>query len=274
MRKSLITLLGISSLLFTGCSSIKNENAIYAFNSYEKEVIELKAQSVENMINENYSFSLLMYTEQCSYCTKAKENLSKVTSELGFASYQIEMYSGSINYLSEKLSDYYSTSDSYPSLYIINKGQLSYKSQPGDLTNYSNLKKLIKSYSIKTNTTILTTLESYNEYKVANKEFMLFTYDSSLKDEQKVYSYFLYPMSAKSSKNLLIIDKMTAKTELISKIYEDYSISFNDTFDVLSTTFDGQIKTTLRYTSESGSSINDLVKSYFNIDSVISTSKG
>ena len=263
MRKSLITLLGISSLLLTGCSSIKNENAIYAFNSYEKGVIELKAQSVENMINENYSFSLLMYTEQCSYCTKAKENLSKVTSELGFASYQIEMYNGSINYLSEKLSDYYSTSDSYPSLYIINKGQLSYKSQPGDLTNYSNLKKLIKSYSIKTNTTILTTLESYNEYKVANKEFMLFTYDSSLKDEQKVYSNFLYPMSAKSSKNLLIIDKITAKTELISKIYEDYSISLNNTLDVLSITFDGQIKTTLRYTSESGSSINDLVKSYF-----------
>ena len=263
MRKSLFTLIGVASLLFTGCSSVKNKNAIYTFNSYEKEVIELKATSVENMINENYSFSILMYTEQCSYCNKAKENLSKATSELGFATYQIEMYSTSINYLSEKLPDYYSTEDTYPFLYIINKGQVSYKSKVEDVTNLSNLKKLMKSYSINTNMTVLTKLESYIEYKNANKEYMLFTYDSSLVDEQNIYSNFLFPMAAKSNKKLLIIDKTTAKIELISKIYEDYSVSLNDTFDILSTTIDGQIKTTLRYSSESGSNISEFVKSYF-----------
>lgn len=263
MRKGLVTLFIFLTFLTIGCSSIKNENAIYATYSYEKEVIEAKAQSVENMIKEKMSFSLLMYTEQCNYCQKAKENLNQVIKDFGFTFYQIEMYNSSIDYLNEKLPDYYSKNDSYPFLYIINRGEISYKSKVEDLTNISNFKKMVKSYSKQTSMTTITKIESYNDYKTKSKDYVIYCFDSSRLDGNKTFDSYIYEAASKSKKNILIIDKMTAKSELISQIYKDYSLTENDTFDILSSSIDGQIKTTLRYLSESGSNISEFVKSYF-----------
>ena len=263
MRKGLLSLLICSSVLFSGCKSVKNENAIHSIMSYEKEVVELKAESVSHMIDERYSFILLMYTEACSSCTKAKDNLSKVSKDLGFATFQIEMYDASIKYLSEHHPQLFNVDDSYPFLYVFDEGSVPYKSKYDDLNNSTNLKKLIKSYSNETKITNMTKLESYNEYKTNNSEYMFFTYDSSVLDEKQVYINYLYPLAMSSNKKLLIIDKMTAKNDLISKIYKDYGLSDDDSFDLLSTTTDGQIKTTLRYSSESGSNISNFVTSYF-----------
>ena len=58
---------------------------------------------------------------------------------------------------------------------------------------------------------------------------------------------------------MLIIDKMTAKSDLISEINKEYS----EGFDILSIYSFGQIKTTLRYASESGSNIDNFIASYF-----------
>ena len=263
MRKGLFTLLLSSTALLSGCKSVKNENAIYSIMNYEKEVIELKAESVNLMISEKYSFVLLMYSEGCSSCIKAKENLTKVTKDLGFATFQIEMYDASIQYLSENHPNLFNANNSYPFIYVFNEGSVPYKSKLNDLKNATNMKKMIKSYSIETNITTMTQIDSYNKYKSNNSEYMLFTYDSSVSDEKEVYRNHLYPSAATSSKKLLIIDKMTAKSELISEIYKDYGLSGEDGFDLLSTTIDGQIKTTLRYGSESGSNINNFVTSYF-----------
>ncbi len=250
-------------VLISGCGSIKNEKAIYSTMSYEKEVIELKAESIEHMINNKYSFALLMYTEQCSYCEKAKENIDKATKELGFTLYQIEMYTASINYLCEKLPDYYKTNDNYPFMYIIKDGAISYKSSTKDVSDYSNMKRMLKSYSSKTNIITLAKDESYVNFKKENKSFILFTYDSSSKQENNLYSKSLLSAAINSNKNVLIIDKNTAKRPLFDLICSDYSISDGQSFDILSAVIDGQIKTTLRYTSESGSNITDFIDSYF-----------
>ena len=259
MQKRLFALLSCLIITVTGCDSIKNENAIHSIMNNEGQVIELKAETVEHMINEKYSFSLLMYTNNCSYCEKAKENLAKLASKDGYATYQIEMYSASINYLSEKLPDLYKVEDTYPFMYFINEGKVSYKSKVEDLIQYTNLKKLIKAYSISTSITNLTTLDYYNIYKKDHAGYLLYTYDSSIIDEKDIYSLYVFPRAVKTDKNVLIIDKKTAKSDLISEIKEVYG----DGFDILSIYSFGKIKTTLRYSNESGSSIDNFISSYF-----------
>ena len=259
MQKRLITLLIILSFTIAGCGSMKNEKAIHSIMNDESDVIEVKAETVEYMFKEKYSFSILMYSNNCSYCEKAVDNLKSIKGELNYSLYQIEMYIASIEYLSDKLPNYYSSNDSYPFLYVVKEGEVSYKSKIEDLTNYTNLKKMIKAYSIDSNITTLTGLGSYQKYIKNHEEFLLYTYDSSLLDEKDIYSSYLYSKAINASKNLLIIDNKTAKSELIAKINEEYG----DGFDILSINSQGKTKTTLRYYSESGSEIDIFIASYF-----------
>ena len=259
MQNRLITLLSCFSFLLSGCSSFKNENAIHSIMNTEGSVIELKAENLEYMINQQYSFSVLLYTDKCSYCTKAKENLTKLSESSGYAFYQIEMYSASINYLSEKLPTYFSSEDVYPFMYIFNQGNISYKTSVEDLTNMTNLKKMTRSYLIDTSIMNLTSLEYYNVYKKDHSSYLLFAFDSSQKDEKDIYAKYIYSRAIQKDKNVLIIDKMTAKSDLISEINKEYS----EGFDILSIYSFGQIKTTLRYASESGSNIDNFIASYF-----------
>ena len=235
MERKLLALLSFVPLHLTSCNSVKNENAIYAImNGNENDVIELNAESVEYMINEKYSFPLLMYTNQCSYCEKAKENLSTLSKKLGIAAYQIEMYTASINYLSEVFPDYYSKEDSYPFLYIIKEGEITYKSSTSDLTDAFNLKKLLKSYTIETKIYTATDVDNYYRFK-GNHEYVIFTYDSSTYELHHLYSKYLFSI-AKTRANgnpILIVDKKTANRELFDAICQDLSISEDEPFDIL-----------------------------------------
>ncbi len=259
MQKRLITLLTTLSFTITGCGSIKNEKAIHSIMNDESDVIEVKAETVEYMFKEKYSFSILMYSNNCSYCEKAVGNLKSIKDELNYSLYQIEMYTASIEYHSDKLPNYYNVNDSCPFLYVIKEGEVSYKSKIEDLTNYTNLKKMIKTYSIDSNITTLTGLGSYQKYVKNHEEFLLYTYDSSLLDEKDIYFSYLYSKAINANKNLLIVDKKTAKSELIAKINEEYG----DGFDILSLYSQGKIKTTLRYYSASGSEIESFIVSCF-----------
>ena len=259
MQKRLLLLFSSLCLSLTGCGSIKNENAIHAIMNNEGQVIELKATSLEYMIKQKYSFPVLMYTEQCSYCAQAKENLSKLATKSNYAFYQIEMFEASIEYLSSILPNYFSSSDTYPFIYLFNEGNISYKSKVNDITNYTNLSKMMKSYLIDTKIESITTLDQFNAYKKVNQEYLLFTYDSSVKEEKYIYSNYLYSASIKSNKNVLIIDKMTAKSDLINQINHELEGEFNK----LSIYSSSKIKTTLNYASSSGNEIETFIASYF-----------
>ena len=267
MSKKLLTLLTLPCLLFASCKSVKNENAIYSIMNYEeKDMIELKAESVEFMIKEKYSFPLLMFTTQCTYCDKAKENLAKISDDLGIAIYKVEMFTASIDYLVEKLPDYYSVNDSYPFLYFIKEGNVSYKASADELTNLTNAKKMFKSYTINTNIYTVTEKSSYESFKNVNKEYFVFTYDSSVLDEQQIYSKYIFSQAFKSNKKLLIIDKKTAKSDLIAEIYQDLDLSTDDQFDILSyqSSIEGKsVQDTIKYSSETDAKIREFISSYF-----------
>lgn len=266
MSKKLLPALLSLFVLIPGCKEIKNEKAIYSVMNEEKQVIEVKAESVEYMINQKYSFTLLMYTEQCSYCEKAKDNYSKVCNEYGFASYQIEMFAGSIEYLSSKLPAYFSTNQTYPSLYILREGQISYKSNVEDVTDYSNFKKMIKSYSIKTNISTVTTIEGCQNYTENHDSFLLFAYDSSKEEQHYLYLKYLFPAAAKSGKYLLIIDKNTADSHFIIYIYGKLSLTPDEPFAVLQMINQDEKKTAdslLKYQSAADEEISNFITSFY-----------
>lgn len=268
MKRILTFLACISSICLISCPSAKSQTAIRSINNCDKSVISLTAKSVAYMIKEKYSFDLLLYTEECSYCEKARTNISKIANNTNYCFYQIEMFEGARDYLIKELPDYFSIEDTYPSLYIFDKGKITYKSNYKDLQEYTNFKKLVNAQNIETNIYTLNDLEVYNKFDSAKGSYLLYTHSSDSENGNNYYSDYLFDVASKSSKNTLIIDKYTAKTDLISKIYQKHNIDSDETFSFLSIVENGQIKTTLHYNEQSGQNFNDLVLFFFNLDSI------
>lgn len=146
MKSKFVLFLTTIALFLTGCNSIKNENAIYAINNYDKQVISLSAKSITNMVKEKFSFNLLIYTESCSYCNTAKENIDKVQKQINYAIYELEINEGTLDYLIEELPSVFNREQIYPCLYIIDKGEVSYIAQYNELMNSSQIKKMNLTY--------------------------------------------------------------------------------------------------------------------------------
>ena len=265
MRKKSLALLAISVLSLVGCKDavIKNENAIYVSTSYDKSVIEINSDTYKYMRDEGFTFTVLLYHSYCSSCQKATENLANVTRSLGYTTYQFDTGYNIVDDDKDVV---------YPFLYVINKGEVSYKSLIEDVTNYDSLKRLINAYSLKTNITTLNTLDAYNRYKKDHSEFMIYTYDSRESSENDCYTNLVYPSSLKSNKSLLIIDKMSAEKALFEEICKDLGSSQDSDFYHIVTVENGQKKTVAEYRLELRSNIENLVFSFFNIDSVDSAS--
>lgn len=271
MKKHHFVVMLLTSLIISGCGKLKNENAIYSISTYNDSSIEVTAGDVEYMINNKFSFHLLAYTEQCSYCEKAKDNANKLTDETGFAIYQIEMFEASIDYLSNAFNEYFSANDTYPSLLTFNSGHLTSKSTTNDITNYTSFKRLIDANSYKTNISTLTSKEAYSSFESTHKDYLLYTYSYAYKDIDDMFISRIYSKASQSNKNTLIIDISTANTDLISEICQDYSISDSSIIDLLVIIENGQIKSSLRYSQESVSTIDNLVMSFFDFDAVDSS---
>ena len=264
MKSKFVPLLITSLSLLSGCNNLKNENAVIATNNLEKAPIELTARNLEYLVKQNYSFPLLTYTEGCSTCQIAKDNLKTTAKQVNYSLYQIEMYQSNIDYLVSNLPNLFTRNDYYPSLYIIDNGKISYKASYSDLQNQGNLKKLINAYSINSNIYTLSSLEKYNSFTNKNQNFLLYTYSSDEYDEASFYSQKLLPLASKSDKKTLIIDKCTSKTELITKIDQN----INDSKYSITVFENGQIKTTLDLLNQSGDNITDLLLSFFDVDSI------
>ena len=264
MKKRIGLIFLSASIVLCGCHSIKNDNAIKVIKNLDHEPISINAETVEYLIKQKYSFHLLAYTEACSYCDKAKTNIEKLSKEVDYVIYQIEIYDASKEYLVNNLPDIFNSSDVYPSLYIFNGGNTSYKSDYSDLITYSKVKKMIKAYSVDTNIATFNTLDSYKTYKKQFNDYLLFTFDSGSSDENITYSKYLYSRASESKKNTLIIDKNTAKPDLLKEIYEYFET--DECF--LSIVENGQIKTTLEYENQSDLEINKLINSFFDVNAV------
>ncbi len=261
MKRNFFLLLLSSLIALSGCSkNIKNENAVVSFNSYEHEVIDLNFRQLEYMIEQNYSFPLLMYTEDCSSCLTAKENLAEVAKDIKYQTYEIEMDGATSKYLSENYPDLFSVNDIYPSLSIINNKTISYKSPLESLNNQLSLKKLLKAYSLDTNITTLTTFDSYLEYKSAKKDFLVYAYYIDEEDTSFIYHEYLLPACLKSNKNVLIINKSIAEFDLFYEI-ESISRNANESFIIYE---DKEVKSVLENPSTlDGQLVQDYLFTFF-----------
>ena len=267
MKRKIFALL-LTTIALTGCKSIKNESAYKAINNYEHQVIEINAQSLKYMIEQKMSFPVLLYTEQCSFCERAKNNVSKLSKELNYAFYQIEIYSQNKQYLVNELPSYFKMDDTYPSLCILNSGNISYKSKAVDVINYSPFKRIINAYHLESKITTLTNFESFKDYRNEKEDFLLFSYDSHSSEDKMIYSNLIYPLASKSNKNTLIIDERTVN----SAFFDEIDDSYNSNFSSLTVYENGQIKTTLDYAVQDGQAVKELIFSFFEVDSINSAS--
>ena len=283
MKKGLLASLFITTLVLAGCQSnsnsgtggIKNGTSIYSTSVRSCSSIELKAQSVEYMINNKYSFHLLTYTEECSYCTTAKENAEEIVKWSGFAIYKIEMYEGSINYLSTAFPSYFTSNDSYPSLLTFKDGELTFKSKINDITDLASFRRYINANTYKVNINTVINKEGYEYFStIPSCKYLLYVYDSTKKDGKDIFFKSVFPYAYKAFNATLIIDISLANVELIEEIRKDYDLSDSDDFDILSAHYQDDTKTTLRYFQESDSNIDNLLSSFFNVYSINGSSQG
>ena len=272
MRKKLLALLSSIVLTLTGCgeSTIKNENAIYVATSFDKKVIDINRETFNYMLQEKHSFFVLLYTSFCSYCQKATENLAKVTKDQGYTTYQMDVGANVIN------EDGVET---FPNLYVVKEGNISYRATVDEVKNQDCLRRLIKGYSYKTNIVSLTSFDSYKDYKKNHSDFMLYTYCSNSPDYNSdnvtikdYYSNLIYPAAIKSNKSLLIIDKMTAEKALFAEICQDIGISQDSDFSNVAIFTNKEKQRAIQYHSVSKDDVEDLVNSFFEVDSVNSAS--
>lgn len=270
MKKKLITLI-LSSISLLACSNIKNDGAIYNLKVANDLPVELEASSVDYLLDNHFSFTLLCYTSDCLTCIEAKNNIDQYIKESHSLIYEIEMNVRARNYLIEEQSSLFSQSSTYPVLFIINEGILNYTIRATDLTNYTSLTRKINNNLYDTTATYINDLESYQTYIRKNQNYLLFTYDSSSLTANSVFEKYIYPRLNNSNKNICIIDKNTANSPLITLISDNYQLSIESEFDILSIIENGQIKTTVDYLSCGGEDITILLDSFFNINSIHSS---
>ena len=263
----LLTACGQSSQSQNSSGGIKNKEGIYSSSVCDSEPIELKAQNVEYMINNKYSFHLLTYTEECSYCSKAKQNTEEITKWSRFAIYQIEMYEGSIAYLSNAFPDYFMVSDTYPSLLTFKEGQLTFTAQTEDITDLSSFKRYITANTYKTNINTVTTIDGYDTLKNLSDCYLVYIFNSDDKNGKDIFYNHIFQKACKSVYQTIFIDISLAKTELIKQILLDFNLSEDEDIDILSV-HKNDNKTTLRYSVESDLNIDNLLASFFNPDSI------
>ena len=268
----------LSSLLLIGCNQnsegqssgggIKNKAGIYSPSVRDCSTIEVKATTVEYMINSKYSFHLLMYTEDCSYCEKANENTEEIIKWTGFAIYKIEMFEGSISYLANAFGEYFSANDSYPALLTFKDGELTFKANTNDITDLASYKRYINANTYKVNINTVITKDGYNSFNQGSLKYLLYTYSSSEQNAKDIYFEHIFPHAYKAFDATIIIDISLSNSDLIAQIREDFNLSENETIDLLSTHNVDNTKTTLRYSQESDSNIDNLLTSFFNSNSI------
>ncbi len=253
-RKLIHTLLCVFATILSGCSSrvVKNENAHYAFSSYEHEALEINANTVKYMLDNDFSFSLFMYTEACSSCQKGKELIDEYVKKNPYQIYQIEMETNAVNSL-EKYSDVFKGL-SYPTLMCFNQGKLTYTITSKSFKNYTGLKKVLSPQMIETDIYTLNKKENLNAFINEREYFLTFTYDSFASNCKEAFNYF-YSKAKTGAGTTLILDKSAF----------DSSIDLTDNSLILFE--NGQIKTTVNYLSDDGN-YKLLIDSFFDIDTV------
>ena len=271
MKNKYLTLLSTFSFLLISCGSMKNEGAINAMMSVDKEAIEIKSFSLSYLIDNNYSFPLLMYTRECSACDEAKINLSNYLKGKNICAYQIEMYSASIDYLNNRYPELFSKEKSYPNMLIFKEGKISYEFDNSTLLNYTSFKRVMNNQIIESSVYKINTLEGYNSFISNHKSYLFYIYSSDTLDEVDVYKKYIYPSVNKSNKNILIIDQYTAKSDLISQISSTYDIPEDKKMTLISAFLKWNEIRTIDYSKSDETTITNLVDSFFDFNTVDSS---
>ena len=259
----------IPTLLFSSCAHIKkNSNAYASFNKYNHEITEITAKTLEYMIDRKMGFSVLLYTENCSSCAKAKDNLKDIAEVTNYSLYQIEMNSASISYLCSAFPTLFNTNGIYPSMYLFNGEGLTYTSSYIEVTDKAKLKNLINAYNYETGVYVIDDLDSYNSFKSTQNDYFFYTYSSLEKDKTFAYEKTTISEALNSDKTCLLIDKYASKSELISEICKEFNLSTTDDFTIISVVKNKEKITTLNYSVASDDDVYNLLNSFFDINAV------
>ena len=243
----------IIPLTLCSCSSSKNEKAIKNIMSFENKRIELTVDELISFIDLGIDFPLLMYTEYCSLCDKAIENINNYIKDSHQQFYSIVMNQSIKDTLYQKYPTYFNINESYPKIAIFNDKEVSYKIDTNDTQNYTALKRLLTSNLIETNLYTLTTKESYKEYKENNKDYMLFSFI----DNSNESTNYIYKKIINNDKKALFLPKNSLNHSLIALIDGENNLGI-DTFTYLSIYEDGINKKASNYLDLSKEEIDSL----------------
>ena len=265
MNKKLLSLLFITPFLFSSCTNgLKNEKAYKAINNLDNIEIKIDSVSLKYMVNHKYSFPVLLYTEDCSYCSKARDNLAAYNQERPYGVYTIEMNSSVLSELTSFNKELFPTNMSFPVMYNFNNGELTYSIGPTDLIDYRSFDNKLTAQLLDSNISTFTTTETFNSYNIKQDSFLLYIYNSSNNSNNTIYEDKIYPLAKDSNKNTLILDEKYCNSALLSKISLLYNL---DKLDVLAIIENRQKKTAIKYDTASGNSIDNLLNSFFNSNS-------
>lgn len=239
MKKRIILLSLISSLVMTGCS--KNSNAINVCYNYDLEItsdsstfsdysIEVTAKQVRYLLDGDLSFILLFGSKYCSHCDTVKENLIKYLPNYGYTIYYYDIANeieiGYANYLAY-LNSYDSVN--FPSLsevitphmFVVSEGKIvSEINQTKLISNYSVFKSAMNSFINSINIYNLTKYESYEKWISENSEYYLYLYNSTSTDSIKGYVNDI-------ASSVFLVDVLAIDLNLADSTLNDYFASYS-----------------------------------------------
>ena len=260
MKKFANVLLLVAGVSLTSCQKMKSENAFFTLMSEEEHLQQIDAKEVEHLIQNEFSFCLLMYTENCSYCEKALESSEAIQNMIGCCVYTVEMDQPTISYLSSSMPSLFCVNDTYPMMYLINEGKISYKIDYEPLKNYKSLQRVLYPQIYPSDIFQIQGEQSFNRLLHEGTIALVCTYDSSTHNNISSLVKKVYDYGHRSEDYWAIfIDKNTLNTGLISSFCDLYSIELDETFDYLFTVNKGERKTTVRYLSDDGNQVDQLL---------------
>ena len=239
MKKRLLVLSLIPSLLLTGCSSFsganpayRNGDLIYTLTDNPNLFRDVNATQIDALMKSKSDFLLLFSQNGCASCAEFKPVIEQYIKNTNQLVYRYDVKSDDFVTFGETYGERFFPNGMIetPSLFLVNNaGEIEHLSKNMYNTTLM-LTNMMKSHLYETNVYSFSRYYPYSEFIKHNYDFYTFIYDRSNESQANMYDLHVNDYITKSEKMTAVIDVMMLTDSDKEKMQEAFHI---ESFDKL-----------------------------------------
>lgn len=207
--KNCFKLLLLLAPVLTSCNNVlekyTNQSIINYDAKYNRETINIIDTDRLIRLIDYSSVNVFMYSSRCTPCEEATANINKYIKEENDLIYFYDVTSSGYTSLVSKYS-FLQNDFEYPSLLMINQGELVYEIPSNKLNHYEEFKKLANTHLSNNKIYTFQTEESYYSYFTYFSESLVYLYNSNFDRHVTYMQKQIIEPNEKINKNILLLD--------------------------------------------------------------------